>query len=53
MTRKEYHALIEHYDRTEQLIEQAIERIPLNMNRAGKLYQQRVREIRQHYATLT
>lgn len=53
MTREQYHLLAPTFNLRQQQIEQAIARIPLNVNRAGKHYQKLVREIKYMKPELT
>ena len=47
MTRQEYHAKVATFD--QDRINAMIDRIPLNVNRAGKTYRRLVTKIREEY----
>lgn len=46
MTKEQYHRLAPTFNRTQHLIDLEIDRIPLNVNRAGKHYRKLVKHIR-------
>jgi len=50
MTAEQYNLLAPTYDRNKVMMEQEIDRIPMNINRAGSLYRKKLKEIINRYA---
>lgn len=49
MTRSEYHRLAPTFNRRQLLIDQAIDRIPQNVNRAGRHYKKLLKQIHEQF----
>ena len=49
MTKEQYHLLAPTFNRTQHLIDLEIDRIPFNVNRAGKTYRRLTKQIRERY----
>lgn len=51
MTRQQYHNLAPRYNRNQVIIDNLIAQIPWNVNRAGKTYKKKLKEIHESQNT--